>query len=224
MFGIAFVLKEKKWLFSVALLGTVFWLFYSFTIKRFLIEYERVVFFTSIIVTIISGFGIEKFKDYLNQKYNKIDWHFLRYLKIGIIVMFLILIPFYTRRESWKTVILTNVYNGVVSYPKAPANNYLTEDDIRIFKDIKNKRFLSLGWKGTVVSIVTENYPIVAKEGTLSAGEEKTIYEFLQAGCDRKRSIAKKIKIDYIYLHDFDCSGFEKVDDSKEGLVLYKIN
>jgi hypothetical protein len=224
LFGIIFVSKNKKWFFSVFLLGLIFWIFYSFTIKRFLIEFERVVFFTSIIVAIISGFGIEQFKNYLKSKYNKIDWYFVKYLEVGAIVVFLAFIPFYTQRENWKTITLTNIHNGAISCPKAPANNYLTEDDLRIFENIKNKKFLSLGWKGAVISTATDNHPVVAKEGTLSAGEEKTVYEFLSASCKSKTNIAKNRKIDYIYLYDFDCPEFKKIDESKEGLVLYKVN
>jgi hypothetical protein len=223
-FGLVPILKQKKWLFSVFFLGAIFWFFYSFTIKRVLIEYERVVFFTAIIVAIISGFGIEQFKKYLKQKYQKFNWKVFKYLEIVAIVIFLMLIPFYTQRENWKTITLTNIYNGAVSHPKAPANNYLTEDDLKIFENIKNKRFLSLGWKGTVISIATDNYPVVAKEGTLSVGEEITVYEFLDARCEIKKSIAEKREIDYIYLYDFNCPGFKKIEKSSEGLYLFSVN
>jgi hypothetical protein len=224
LFGMIFVFKNKKWFFSIFLLGLIFWIFYSFTTKRFLIEFERVVFITSIIIAIISGFGIEQFKNYLNQKYKNINYKVIKYVEVFVVLLFLLFIPFYTQRENWKTITLINIYNRAISYPKAPANNYLTEEDLKIFENIKNKRFLSLGWKGTVISTATDNYPIVAKEGTLSLGEEITVREFLDASCEIKKRIAEKRKIDYIYLHNFSCPGFKKIDESKEKLVLYEVS
>lgn len=222
--GLPQVFKTKKWLFSVFLLGAIFWFFYSFTINRFVIEYERVVFFASIIIAIISGFGLACLEGYLKQKYKNFIPILLKYAEIIAIIIFLGLIPFYTQRENWATITLENIFNGAKSYPKAPANNYLTEDDLRIFKDIKNKKFLSIPWKGTVIGVATENYPILTKQGTISIGDEKTVDIFLSSNCDGKKNIVKKNKIDYVYIDDFNCPGFEKIDKSKEGLILYKIN
>jgi hypothetical protein len=223
LIGLPQVFKTKKWLFSAFLLGAVFWFFYSFTINRFVIEYERVVFFMSIIVAIISGFGLVRLEDYLKQKYKNFGPISLKYAEITAIILFLGLAPFYTQRENWATITLVNIFNGVKSYPKAPVNNYLTKDDLRIFKDIKNKKFLSTPWKGTVIGVATENYPVSTKQGTISVGDEKTVDIFLSSNCDGKKSIAKKYNLDYVYIDDFNCPGFEKIDNSEEGLILYKV-
>jgi len=220
--GIKRVFEEKKWLAAVLGMGIVYWIFYSFTIVRFVIEYERAVFFTSIIVVIISGFGLEQLKKYLEQKYKNFNASLLKYAEIAALILFLLLIPFYTQREGWRTIILTNIFNGAVSYPKAPANNYLTEEDLEIFEEIKGKKFLSIPWKGTVIGIATDNYPVVAKAGTLSAGQEKTIDTFLESDCEGKKRMAKNMNLDYVYLYDFNCPGFEKMGESLEGITLYK--
>lgn len=213
--GLPFVFKKKKWLFSVLALGIIYWIFYSFTITRFVIEYERVVFFISIIIAIISGFGLQ----WLEARVR-----FLKYAGIGALLLFLILVPFYTQREGWSTITLANIYNGAKSYPKAPANNYLTEDDLKIFSGITNKRFLSLPWKGTVIGVATDNYPLVGKEGIISPGSRSDLLRFGSLDCNGKKNMAKSYKIDYIYMYNFDCPGFKEIFRSQEGLILYKVD
>ena len=213
--GLPLIFKNKKWLFSVLALGIIYWIFYSFTITRFVIEYERVVFFISIIIAIISGFGLQ----WLEARVR-----FLKYAWIGALLLFLILVPFYTQREGWSKITLANIYNGVRSYPKAPANNYLTEGDLKIFSGITNKRFLSLPWKGTVIGVATDNYPLVGKEGIISPGSRSDLLRFGSLDCNGKKNMAKSYKIDYIYMYNFDCPGFKKTSRSQEGLILYKVD
>ena len=201
--------------FFCVILGVIFWIFYSFTINRFVIEYERVVFFISILITIISGFGL----NWLEKRAR-----ILKFVEIGAIVLFLLFVPLYTQRENWKMLILANTSNGTVSYPKAPANTYLTNDDLIIFGNIKNKRFLSIPWKGTVLGVATGNYPLVSKEGNMFTGQEIIYKNFLDSDCSVKKNMAKNMNLDYVYTNTFECSSFEKVSESSEGLVLYKFN
>jgi|GEM_PF-582558 len=211
--GLLFVFKGKKWLFFQFILGSIMWIIYSFTINRFMIEYERIVILTSIIITIISGFG-------LNEIVNK--FKYLKYINIVVLLLFLLFVPLYTQRESWKNLTLLESQSGFKGTPKAPANNYLTEDDLRIFENIKNVKFLSIPWKGTVIGTATNNYAVVTKEGTISMGKENIVNNFLNADCANKEYIALSLKVDYVYLYDFVCPSFEKQDKSKEGLILYK--
>jgi len=215
--GINSVYKNLKWFFAVFVLGCAFWFFYSFTTSRFFIEYERVVFFVSIIVCVISGFGLSRIENFFGRFKN-----IFKFLVLFSIVLFLVFLPFYTRQEGWKKFIVKDIITGTtVFYPKAPANNYLTPEDIRIFSRIKDKRFLSIPWKGTVIGVATQNIPLVTKQGTISLGES-ALFDFLSADCSGKLTIAKKQKIDYVYLNQFNCPQFNEADRSREGFVLYE--
>ncbi len=185
-------------------------------------EYERVVFFTSIIIVLISGFGLEELERFISLRFKNIRFPIFKYLEASALILFLAMIPFYTRANNWQKLIWLNSENGIKSYPKAPANNYLTDDDLRIFKNIKNKKFLSVPWKGTVIGITTDNYPLVTKEGTISINPKEGVEAFLNSSCEEKKKLAKKYNLDYIYLYGFDCPGFKMIDKSGEGFVLYE--
>jgi hypothetical protein len=220
IFGIYYVFKNKKWLFFQFLLGILMWFVYSLTASRFMVECERIVVLTSIIVTIVAGFGLSELTKYIINK--KIKDRYTNFVEVLILILFLVFIPFYTQREGWRSLTLLEPKSGMQAFPKAPANNYLTKDDLRIFKNIKNARFLSIPWKGTVIGTVTDNLPVITKEGTISMGKENTVNNFLNADCVGKKTIAEKLKIDYIYLYNFDCSDFKKLDQSKENIYLYQ--
>jgi hypothetical protein len=220
--GIPFVYKNKKWLFYTFLLLTVFWFFYSMIIYRLVIEYEKIVFFASMIAVLIAGFGFDRIVNYFELKVQKARIIWLKWAEIAILCLFAVFLPFYTQRESWNKLVLVSQANGAVFYPKSPANNYLVPDDLRVFKDIKNKKFLSIPWKGTVIGVATDNYPAITKEGTISVGNEVDAYAFSGFDCKGKTEIAKKYGVDYVYMYSFDCPEFSKIDASKEGFILYK--
>ena len=222
LLGLSPVFKKRKYLFFQLALGVFFWILYSFTDYRFAIELEKVMFLTAIVVALFSGFGLQELANYIKSK--GASDNIFRYAGIGIIALLLIFVPFYTQRENWQNLLGVVPSTGDYIYPKSPANNYLTEDDMRIFGDIKEKRFLTIPWKGTVIGIATGNYPSIAKEGTMSAGLETHYYSFINSGCDVKKSIIDGYKPDYVYLPEFNCPGFEKIDESQEGLILYKVN
>ena len=96
--------------------------------------------------------------------------------------------------------------------------------DVKIFKGIEQKKFLSTPWKGLVIGVATNNYPAVAKEGIMSVGNPQLVSQFLMADCEAKSNLAKNYKLDYIYLYEFNCPGFTKIDKSSENLYLYKEN
>jgi len=221
--GLYFTYKNKKWIFTELIFCAVVWFFYSLTVNRFFIEYERMVIFVSIIAVIISGFGLKFIEEEIKKEFQKKGEDFLKIAEISVIFIFLLLVPYYTQGTNWKNFILINPNNNIISYPKSPANNYLTTDDLRIFKDIKNKKFLSISWKGTVIGVATGNYPVVSKAGTISIGREITIDDFLNSDCAGKTYIARLTGVEYVYMPKFDCLGFKEMDKSEEGLVLYKV-
>lgn len=221
--GIFYIAKNMKWLISVLALGILYWIVYSFSLNRFVIDFERVVFFTAIIILLISGFGLSKVLDFLDKKIKTKKYKISLYITVIIILCFILFASDYTTHNNWEKFILVNASNGSISYPKAPANNYLVADDLRLFSGIKGKRFLSIPWKGLVVSVATNNTPIVTKDGTISAGGTKILDNFMNSDCKGKMSLAKNRKIDYIYLYKFECPGFEKIGESDEGFMLYKV-
>jgi hypothetical protein len=224
IFGLYYAFKNKKWiLLSEFILGVVFWFFYSFTISRFFAESERIAILASIIVVIIAGFGLKQIEDYIKFKFENRGTAILKTAEIVALFVFLILVPFYTKADNWEKIVSIDPANGAVGYPKSPANNYLTPDDLRIFKDIKNKNFLSLAWKGTTIGVATGNYPVLTKQGTISIGSDDILNNFWQAKCSGKEDMAKKLNLDYIYIYKFDCPQFSKIGESSEGLVLYKV-
>jgi hypothetical protein len=224
VFGLIHIIKNIKWLFSQIVVGFIFWALYAFVLFRVIIEYERVVFFTAIIVVLISGFGLQKILEYLDSKVKLNKCPVSGYIGILFLLFFVISIPNYTKQENWKKFILVDSLSQATAFAKAPANNYLVADDVKLFAGIKNKKFLSLPWKGLVVAVATDNIPEVAKEGTISAGNISSVVNFLQGDCNKKSIMAKNLKLDYIYLYEFSCPGFTKIDKSSENLYLYKVN
>jgi len=223
--GLYYICKNKKWiLLSELILGIIFWFFYSFSNYRFFVEFGRIAIITSIIVVIISGFGLFQLEKYIKLKFKENGHNILKITEAAILLVFLLLVPIYTKGENWKKIISIDPASGATAYPKSPANNYLIADDLKIFENVKNKKFLSVSWKGTVLGVATGNYPILTKQGTISIGSEKTLNNFLKADCKGKENMAKKLKLDYIYLYKIDCPSFQKMSESQEGFILYKTN
>jgi hypothetical protein len=99
--GLFFVYKNKKWIFAQFVLGVLLWIFYSFSIYRIVINYERAVIFMAIIITLIAGLGLDDLSKYVSSKFKKIKFPIFKYLEIGAVFLFLALTPFYTQRETW---------------------------------------------------------------------------------------------------------------------------
>ena len=98
---------------------------------------------------------------------------------------------------------------------------YLHPDDLLLFKDIKQARFLSIPWKGLVVGVATGNYPLSSKESIVS-NNFLNYNEFMAKNCAGKTKLAQKMKVDFVYSHPFLCNNFLERGRSQEGFVLYE--
>ncbi len=225
-FGLFYIFKNKKWVFYQFMLGIILWIFYAFSNFRIVIGYERTVIYVSFLAVLISAFSVGRIKDYIQKKFSYDASKIIKFTEIAVIILFLITTPFYTQNDRWQKLILTNYKIQADSIPKSPANNYLTNDDLTIFQNIKSAKFLSAPWKGTVVAISTGNYPVITKGGTITMGYENPIFyqQFLDSDCQVKVNIAKEKNIDYVYSTPFTCQGFNKLNESKEGFTLYEFN
>jgi len=208
--------KKKLWIVSPVFVGLVFWFVYSFNLLRLIIGYERLVFATSVLIVLLSGFGLDYSFNYIKKfkiyKYKSI-------LKLVFLVLIFILSLSYTNLNNWSELKLYNL-NGRVLSPAAPANQYLIEDDLRLF-NFNEKRFITIPWKGLVIGVATDNYPLNSKAATLT-NKKYDYYSFINSDCNKMKQIIKKYNIDYIYTNkDLNCE-FEKIGESEEGLILYK--
>lgn len=203
--------KKMRWLFLQLILGIIYWFIYSQTTGRFLIEYERIVITTAIIATLCAGLFFRRFKSVI-----------VNYIAMGILILYFLMIPSYTSRDNWMKLVSVQPETGAVAQPKAPANNYLTPDDIKIFSKLNNPYFLSRPWKGTVIGVATKSRPVVTKEGTISMNYEKLSWDFESGDCVFKTNVAKSYGIPYFYFPSFSCPGFVKIEESNEGFALYK--
>lgn len=221
-FAIWPIFKKQLWLASTLIYGLISWLIYSMTKFRLIIEYQRLVVVTAIIIIIASGIGL----DYLINYLKKTNWFkqnkYLDYLLIIILISFLLFLPIYTKRDSWKKLKAYNIKTDKFFIPASPANKYLQPDDLKIFNNIEQKTFLSFPWKGTVLGVATSNYPATTRAGTISI-EPQLFYKFVKANCAKKLKIAKDEKIDLVYAPKFSCPNFQFINKSQEGLYLYKI-
>ena len=221
IFGIFKIPKKKTWLIAPVFAGALYWVLYSFVTWRFIIEYERVVFATSLLIVLISGFGFQYLIKYLREC-NFIKKEFLQIILLLILILFFIMSFSYTNRDNWKELKLYSIDGGKIFNPASPANNYLYEDDLELFKEIKEKSFLTLPWKGTVIGAATNNYPLETKPSTIT-NRIARFSDFMNAECNEKLNMAKNKKIDYIYSPEFNCGSFNLVGQSNEWLYLYEI-
>ena len=213
--------KKRSWLLAPVFVGLAYWVLYSRVLWRFVIEYERVVFATSVFITLLAGFGLNYLTFYLRKIPFVRKYWIAKLFFILILALFFVFSFSYTERDDWAELKL-HVIGGKVISPAAPANIYLHEDDLKLF-DFKEKRFLSVPWKGLVIGVATKNYPLNSKSSTITNSIFR-YYDFMSADCRDKKKIAEDYEIDYIYSDEFECEGFEKLGKSEEELYLYKTN
>ncbi|MFH1308296.1 MAG: hypothetical protein ABIH72_05580 [archaeon] len=225
--GIFSTIKRKFWLFSTLALALFSWILYSFISFRIIMSYQRVVYLACVLLVIYAGFGLDfafrslkKNKFFINSKIMELAMIF------ALILLFISpFIGYYTSRDNWKEfkAVLKTDFGEIAYLPAAPANIYLKEDDLRLFKDIHNVNFLSHPWKGLVIGTASDNYPVCSKSGIFNINEG--LYsEFMEQDCNKKSEIARNYNVTYVYSSEFACPGFEEVGRSEEGFVLYKVS
>ena len=207
--------KNSSLLLALVFIGLIFWAIYSGTQQVFVIEYQRVIVITSILITLFAGLGFENIKNHLKISEKK--------LTLLILAIFAIASPFYTRYTDWQKLIMvidTGKEKVEVS-PASPANIYLTQTDLDLFENIKGQRFIAPAWKGLVIGVATHNFPLDSKPSTLT-NKILSYNTFLSANCVKKLALAQKFQIAYAYSAPFSCPHFTRLGESLENLVLYK--
>lgn len=214
--GFANELKSKKYFLAILILiGLIFWTIYSGTQKVFVIEYQRVIVITSILITILAGLGFESIKSYLKLSE--------KHLALLILIIFAVASPFYTKHTDWRKLVM-QIGTGeeqIKISPASPANIYLTQNDLELFKNIKSQRFIAPPWKGLVIGVATSNYPLESKPSTLT-NKILPYNTFLSATCAEKTTLAQKFQIAYTYSTPFTCPALQKLGEGDGSLVLYK--
>lgn len=222
LLGIIEAGRRKLNYFLVPLIiGLIYWLTYSFSPKYLIIDYARIAAFTSYLLVIAAGLGaaavLEKLKNKYPARKRKKN---LFIIELLIISLFALLSLFYTQREAWKKIIL-RYDNGWEAPIISPAHQYLHPDDLRIFQNLSQQRFIAPPWKGLVIGAATGNYPLHNKASIIY--NEVIRYDmFFEANCFHKTNSAEDLGIDYAYLPPISCPRFEYIDSSQEGLNLYK--
>ncbi len=217
--GLLKLKKKNCFLIAPIIFGLAYWLLYSQVLWRFIIEYERVVVSTSILLVLFSGFGVQYIVDYI-KKNHQVGKSVFVIAEIIIITFFFVLSFSYTERDGWKELKLHPTSGGEVS-PASPANIYLSEQDLTLFKDIKGRNFISIPWKGTVIGISTDNYPLETKPATIT-NKVLSYGFFISQNCVKKTELAKQYQIAYVYSSEFDCRDFKELAISPENLHLYE--
>ncbi len=212
-FALLGFLKKKtqlKYISVPVLIGLIMWFLYASGFDTFFMDYHRVVAITSIFLLIFSAFGFEILNDYLkHQSYKNLFTYF-------ILMIFFLLSFSFTQRDGWKNFTTINFA------PAPPANNYLSREDVELFKDIKGQVFLSVPWKGLTLAVATKNMPVLTKPSTLTVNKVDYL-QFLNFSCKEKRRIADKFGIKYVYSKEFKCPGFNFMGKSSEGFSLYLV-
>lgn len=232
-FSYYYLIKHKIYEFVAPItIGLALWIFYTTTTKVFFIEYPRVVVITSILVAIISAITLDiiwrKFISSNTEilfKFKNINFDLELVSKIIVILLVFFMSFNYTSNNNWRDLVLViNEETGTYAYPAAPANEYITQEDLNLFKNITNKRFISNDWKGLVIGASTTNIPMNTKSSIIS-NNYLAFYNFSnpQATCDIKRLIVSDLNVDYAYVEKMNCPGFREVGRSSENLFLYKV-
>ncbi|MFA7193964.1 MAG: hypothetical protein WC087_03555 [Candidatus Paceibacterota bacterium] len=215
--GLWKIRRKIKYISVPVFIGLIMWFLYSINLQTFLMDYHRTVAMTAILMLIISAFALEDLKIILEKKFPSLASKTLKnYSLILLAIIFFSLSFSFTQREPWKNFKTLNYE------PAPPANHYLIEDDIKLFSNITNEKFLAPPWKGLVLAVATKNLPVVSKPSTLTMNLVN-YDQFLRLDCAGKNKIIDKLKIKYLYIPKSKCENFEILGTSSEGLSLYLV-
>ena len=225
LLGLIKIIKNKIYYFFAPItIGLIFWFIYLSTWKVIIIEYARVVAVTSILLVIVSGFGIDWILKLFQRKYPGFFKKNVIYILKSIVILLIIFMSFsYTSHKNWLklTIKLNPPESHRTGSPAAPVNKYLTSDDLKLFNNIHQERFVSLPWKGLVIGAATNNFPLDSKPSTIT--NKILSYDvFMSTDCRGKDSLSIKYNIDFAYTKPFNCSNFKPVGYSNEGMFLYE--
>mgnify|MGYP003472882524 CR=1 FL=1 len=217
--------SRKRFILFPAVIGTFFWIMYGFTRTVFLMEPSRIIVITSVLLILIAGIGMEKVYSKLNSIVNFDSEPFLLYTaKVCVCIFFFFWILFLPKLSLWHklpmAVFLENTERLLV--PAPPVTRYLTPEDLSLFSGYKEKRFISNPWKGLVIGVATQNFPLESKPSTLTNKILK-YQNFMKGGCVYKAIVARKFDIDLVYSSPFSCPNhFFLKGTSPEGFNLYE--
>ena len=225
LLGMIKIIKDKFWPFAAPIFaGLVWWIFYLFAEQVVIIEYARVAAITAILLVLASGFGLNYLLQISREKYPAI---FREEIVLGaktFLLLFVLLLSFsYTNQQNWSKLVLREnpqEYNQTVP-PASPANTYLRADDLQLFAGLQQKIFIAPPWKGLVIGVATNNFPLQTKSSSIT-NQIISYGDFLAASCAGKNALAEKTKLDYAYSKPFACPRFKFVGRSTEDLFLYQ--
>ncbi len=216
--GVVRLWKEKKMHLLAAIITIAgFWIAYTYTEKFFIIEYSRLVAIGSVLLVIVSGFGSEYLIRFLKRPSQ------VKALEKIFLILIFIWSFSYTSHTAWEKLTLTldREHGSHTEIPAAPANQYITGDDLRLFSGFSQQRFIAPAWKGLVIGAATDNSPLESKQSVIS-NDILSYYTFITADCAGKKSLAEKSKLVYAYSTHFECPDFIPLGKSSEGLYLYR--
>lgn len=220
------VLSQRRawWLLAPLTVGTLYWLAYSRLTERLIIEQQRIILVTSLLFITAAGFGLNACWQLLQRKVHSHPYRqaIMLVMSAAVPALFLLLLPTYTGRTTWQHLVLVDQTSGETLRPAAPANRYLTDEDLALFQNLGPVRFLSLPWKGTTLGVATSAIPASIKPGTIT-WRAQLADAFLARSCPQKQQLARQHALDYVYLPSFTCPGFIPQATSDEGLTLYKV-
>jgi hypothetical protein len=183
---------------------------------------------TSLFVILFAAIGFEYFVLFLIKKINRQDLteSILNTLAVLFITISIFSLSSYSSRTLWQKLTL-NVAdqdgNNMAITPAAPVNRYLTEDDLKLFKNIYGVNFIAPPWKGLVIGVATNNFPLETKSSSIT-NRYFSYYEFVSlTDCKDKDKVVQQYNVSYIYSEPFYCPNFEMLGSSSEGLYLYKV-
>jgi len=222
LLGLIQVRWSDRWLVISISIGLGYWLMYHSSNSRFLIEYQRIILVTALLLSAAASLGWHTLLSWIITAAGKWDVPKpslgLSLVAIGI---FASLWPGYTQRDNWQHLTLNDTIRDVQLSPSAPANDYLQPADLRAFSGLAGAHFLAPPWKGTVIGVATDNYPITTKGGTITL-QPGLFTDFLLSDCSERQRLMRTHKVTHVYTSAFVCDDFSEISRGSESLVLYQ--